>query len=395
MKETRLHTPDGVRDIYNGECQKKLSLQDNLHKVLVNYGYQDIQTPSIEFFNIFSQEIGTTPSKDLYKFFDKDGNTLVLRPDFTPSIARSAAKYYMDEKLPVKLCYMGNTFVNSTNYQLKLKESTQCGAELIGDSSASADAEILAMVVDSLRSSGLKEFRITVGHSQFLPALLKAAAIAEDVGLEIYEYLNNKNYFGVEELIEDLDISDQIRALFSLLESYDLSMDEISKAKRTAKEFPEIHKALDDMENLYSHLKIYGIDKFVSFELGIVSKFHYYTGIIFAGYTFGTGEAIVNGGRYDKLLSYFGKNAPAIGFAIVVDRLMAALSRQKIDIPVPKNGLLIVYNKDNQTNAITKAISLRANNEIVEILKYDPSNGKDEYEKYASDKHFADVEFML
>ena len=94
MKNAMLHTPDGVRDIYNGECKAKLFLQDRLHKVLLKYGYHDIQTPTFEFFNIFGSQIGTTPSKDLYKFFDKEGNTLVLRPDFTPSVARSAAKYY-------------------------------------------------------------------------------------------------------------------------------------------------------------------------------------------------------------------------------------------------------------------------------------------------------------
>ena len=102
MKNQLLHTPDGVRDIYNGECRKKLYIQDKLHNVLLRYGYHDIQTPTIEFFKIFSSEIGTTPSKDLYKFFDKEGNTLVLRPDFTPSIARSAVKYYVDEDMPVK-----------------------------------------------------------------------------------------------------------------------------------------------------------------------------------------------------------------------------------------------------------------------------------------------------
>lgn len=76
MTDQMLHTPDGVRDIYNGECKQKLLLQDRLHAVLTKYGYRDIQTPTFEFFNIFSKEIGTTPSKDLYKFFDKDGNTL-------------------------------------------------------------------------------------------------------------------------------------------------------------------------------------------------------------------------------------------------------------------------------------------------------------------------------
>ena len=94
MRRQLLHTPEGVRDIYNTECEKKLILQDNLHQKLRQYGYHPIQTPTFEFFDIFGREIGTTPSKDLYKFFDREGNTLVLRPDITPSIARSAAKYF-------------------------------------------------------------------------------------------------------------------------------------------------------------------------------------------------------------------------------------------------------------------------------------------------------------
>ena len=117
MENQLLHTPDGVRDIYNGECKKKLYLQDKLHRTLLKYGYHDIMTPTFEFFNIFGSDVGTTPSKDLYKFFDKEGNTLVLRPDFTPSIARSAAKYYIEDDMPVKLCYLGNTFINSSDYQ--------------------------------------------------------------------------------------------------------------------------------------------------------------------------------------------------------------------------------------------------------------------------------------
>ncbi len=395
MKEQRLHTPDGVRDIYNGECQKKLALQDKLHNVLLKYGYQDIQTPTFEFFNIFGQEIGTTPSKDLYKFFDKEGNTLVLRPDFTPSIARSAAKYYMDEKMAVKLCYMGNTFVNNSNYQLKLKEATQCGAELIGDSSASADAEILAMVVDCLKASGLEDFRITVGHSQFLPALLSAANASEELSEEIYEYLSNKNIFGVQELVNELTIPVELQSLFSKLGSYDLTMDELTEAKLFAREYDEIFKALNDMEALYDQLKLYGIDKYISYELGIVSNFHYYTGVIFSGYTFGTGEAIVNGGRYDKLLSYFGKNAPAIGFTITVDQLMAALLRQKIEIEVPQKGTLIIYSKENRSKAVARAIQMRAEDETVEIIRYDTSNTAEDYQNYANPKRFASIEYMI
>ena len=109
-----LHTPEGVRDVYNGECAKKLAVQERMHKVLHSHGFHDIQTPMFEFFDIFNKERGTVASKNMYKFFDREGNTLVLRPDITPSIARCVAKYYKEEELPIRLCYMGNTFINNS-----------------------------------------------------------------------------------------------------------------------------------------------------------------------------------------------------------------------------------------------------------------------------------------
>ena len=101
--EQLLHTPEGVRDIYHEECAKKLALQNRLHKTLHLYGYHDIQTPMYEYFDVFRKEIGTIPSRELYKFFDRDGNTLVLRPDITPQIARASATLFKDDEFPASL----------------------------------------------------------------------------------------------------------------------------------------------------------------------------------------------------------------------------------------------------------------------------------------------------
>ncbi|MCI7107888.1 MAG: ATP phosphoribosyltransferase regulatory subunit [Lachnospiraceae bacterium] len=394
MTDQMLHTPDGVRDIYNGECSQKLLLQDKLHDVLRRYGYRDIQTPTFEFFNIFSKEIGTIPSKDLYKFFDKDGNTLVLRPDFTPSIARSAAKYYTEDDMPVKLCYMGNTFINSSSYQGRLKETTQCGAELIGDGSVAADAEILAMVVDSLKSSGLKDFQISVGHAQFFRGLVEEAGLSEEAEDELRELLNNKNFFGVEEFVEKLNPEDALKELFLMLGSFETQVEELARAKKLSCGYPRILSAITDLEKLDSYLRLYGIEKYVSFELGIISNYHYYTGIIFAGYTFGTGEPVVKGGRYDKLLTYFGKNAPSIGFGIVVDQLMAALSRQKISLAVSEESVLLIYREEIIEKAIQKAQKLREQGSIVTMIPADTDHKKDDYINYAMKNHIAKVDFM-
>lgn len=137
------------------------------HRVFHRYGYEDIETPTFEYFEVFSREVGTIPSKELYKFFDREGNTLVLRPDFTPSVSRACATYFSPDKEPVSLCYTGNTFINNSSYRGRLKETTQMGVERIGDESADADAELLAMTVECLLAAGLTEFQVSVGQVDY------------------------------------------------------------------------------------------------------------------------------------------------------------------------------------------------------------------------------------
>ena len=125
MKERRIHTPEGVRDIYNGECARKNHLSERMKDVLKSYGYRDIQTPTFEFFDIFNQDKGSLPSNQMYKFFDREGNTLVLRPDITPSIARAVSKYFSEENFSMRFSYTGNVFINNSSLQGRMKESTR------------------------------------------------------------------------------------------------------------------------------------------------------------------------------------------------------------------------------------------------------------------------------
>lgn len=394
MKKQLLHTPEGVRDIYNEECEKKLILQDHLYKKLRQYGYHPIQTPTFEFFDIFSREIGTTPSKDLYKFFDREGNTLVLRPDITPSIARSAAKYFSEEDMPIRLCYMGNTFINNISYQGRLKESTQLGAELIGDSSADADAEIISMVIECLKTAGLKDFQLSIGHADFFRGLMEAAGLLEEQEDELRNLISNKNFFGVEEFVGTLNLSLELKQLFGMLGNLYTGSDELQEAKKYAGSYPRILAAIEYLEELHKILEVYDIKRYVSFELGIISNYAYYTGIIFAGYTFGSGEAIVKGGRYDDLLTYFGKDSASIGFAFVIDQLMAALSRQEIDIFLEHETEWIVYPQERRNAAITLANEKRKSGGCVELLVLDTAKTKKDYETCAAKKHITKVTYL-
>ena len=326
-----LHTPEGVRDIYDGEYRKKLTVIDQMNQVLDGRGYIPIQTPTFEYFDIFSREIGTTPSKDLYKFFDREGNTLVLRPDFTPAIARTAAKYFTNVGGTIRLTYNGNVFINNSSYQGRLKENTQLGAELIGDNSIDSDSEMIEMLIKSLQASGLTNFQISIGHSDVFRGLMDAAGFDEEAEGNIRDLINNKNSFGLEEYISSQNLSDDLTDLFGLLSSMYASPKEWEQYRKKADGYPVIAKALDYLCQLDEKLMECKVNSYVSYELGLISNYTYYTGIIFSGYAFGTGEPIAKGGRYDKLLSYFGKDAAAIGFAISVDDLMEALNSQAVD----------------------------------------------------------------
>ena len=211
MNQNLLHTPEGVRDIYGKEYAGKLKLEELIHGKLKSFGYQDIQTPSFEFFDVFSREIGTTPSKELYKFFDKEGNTLVLRPDFTPSMARCAAKYFMEETFPIRFCYSGNTFTNISSLQGKLCEVTQMGAELIGDGSVEADAEMIAMLIGCLKNAGLLQFQVTIGQADYFRGLCEAAGLTKETELALRENVSGKNIFGVEDILKQQHIAETER----------------------------------------------------------------------------------------------------------------------------------------------------------------------------------------
>lgn len=394
MNEKLLHTPEGVRDIYNSECAAKLLLQNNLHQVLEHYGFQDIQTPSFEFFDIFSQERGTVASKDMYKFFDREGNTLVLRPDITPSIARCAAKYFKDENLPIRLCYVGNTYINNTSYQGKLKEVTQLGAELINDDSIDADAEMLALTVECLLKSGLKDFQLEIGDADFFRALVEEAGFVDEEEITNLRILiERKNMFGVEEIVKVKEMNEKLKDIFMKLPELFGTQDILGYAKKLTTNIRAI-KAIERLEILYDILTEYGYEKYVSFDLGMLSKYNYYTGIIFKAYTYGTGEAIATGGRYDNLVGQFGKQAPAIGLAIVVDQLMLALSRQKL-LPKPvASDTLILYHKSYRRQAIALASQFRKDGVSTVLHCTKCKDPAEEYLPYAKRMNIGGILFL-
>ena len=159
-----------------------------------------------------------------------------------------------------------------------------------------------------------------------------------------------------------------------------------SRSWNAQKKIVSCEKALRAVERLsetYEILVSYGVEKYITFDLSMSGTYGYYTGIIFRGYTYGTGDAIVKGGRYDHLVEKFGKEFPSIGFAIVIDELMGAISRQKLEIPYHQKNTLILYEESERSRAIALAKEFRLAEKPTELVKKSDDRFLDEYVSYA------------
>lgn len=391
--EKLLHTPEGVRDIYDNECKKKRKVLQKMHHVLSLYSYNDIETPTFEFFDIFNQDKGSATSNEMYKLFDRENNTLVLRPDMTPSIARCVAKYYDDEELPIRLCYQGNTFFNTPNHQGKLNEVTQLGAELINDDSSAADAEVVSTVIDCFLSSGIKEFQIEIGEVDFFKGILKEANLDEKTGNVIRDYIHNRNFFGLESFVKELDLNENIKKVLLSFDQLFGGCEMLEHAKGLVSNSVSI-EAIKRLEKVYKALAYSGYEQYVSFDFSLLSRYEYYSGIVFRGYTYGTGDAVVKGGRYNNLLKQYGKDAPAIGFAFYIDDLMMAISRQKVDVHIDNSDSIILYEIDKQQAAIKMANRLRKSGRKIELIRKSKKKTVEDYVAYGKKNHFSGMFLM-
>lgn len=391
--EKLLHTPEGVRDIYDNECKKRRKVLHKLHHVLSLYSYNDIETPTFEFFDIFNQDKGSATSNEMYKFFDRENNTLVLRPDITPSIARCVAKYYDEEDLPIRLCYQGKTFLNTHNHQGKSNEITQLGAELINDDSSAADAEVISTVIDCFLAAGLKEFQIEIGEVDFFKGILEEAKLTEETADEIRNFIHNRNFFGLESLIKELDLPENVKKVLLSFDQLFGGYEMLEKARELVTNKTSL-EAIERLEKVYKALSYSGYEQYISFDFSLLSRYEYYTGIMFRGYTYGTGDAVVKGGRYNNLLKQYGKDAPAIGFAFYIDDLMMAISRQKIEVAVDNSDSIILYNIEQQKSAIRLANQLRKSDRKIELIRKSKKKEIEDYAVYGKKNHFSGMFYL-
>ena len=326
LRNERLtHTPNGLADILWDEAELKFSIESAARKIFKQNGYRIVQPPTFEYFDVYN---AATPNKaeSMFKFFDTDGRTLALRPDFTTSIARLAATKPMCESLPLRLCYCGSTFRNDEAFsQTRQREFSQVGIELIGENSAEADAEVIKTTIEVIAEAGLKQFQLDIGQVAYFMEIAKDSGLNEYQADNLRKMINDKDFVSIEAFLDKMEISSTKKKMFMDMPTLfgDASVIDIALAQNELTEGAK--NALNNIKQVYEILKKNGLEKSISVDLGMVPHMDYYTGIIFKGFTYGIGFPICSGGRYDNLMEKFGRALPATGAAIGVERLMAAL----------------------------------------------------------------------
>ncbi len=388
-----LFTPDGVRDVYGRECREYNVIRRMIRQEMELYGFRDIKTPSYEFFDIFNKERGTVPSNQMFKFFDMHNNTLVLRPDHTPQIARCVARYYADEDMQLRLCYTGNTFIHNSSYQGKLSETTQIGAEIIGDASSDADGEMLTLAIECLKKSGLKDFRVDVGHAGVFKGLVRVAGLDSEEIEKLRHFIENKNSHAVKEMLPEKPMDDGVREVLIKLPEIFADDDSLNFVKDRVKDEQTL-SAIERLETIHEILDGFNMLDYVTFDLGMLAKMDYYTGLIFKAYTFGTGEAIASGGRYDDLMAQFGKDKPAVGVVFLLNSLMDALASEKVEVPTPDEDILVLYRSANRAAAIDLAKKLRDEGQPAFLMRKNAELSLDEYKEYGKRRGLKELHYI-
>ena len=385
MVKKRLHTPEGVKDFKPEEFAYKRAIEKITETVFISGGYKRVNTPTLEFEEVFT-DIGSVSTDEKYKFLSREGDLLVLRSDMTPAICRMAATAYEDDAFPLRFYYVENMFRYNEKNQGKQREMSQAGIELLGVKGIEGDIEVLMLALTSLKNLGIEDFKIDIGHAEFIDGALDEAGASEADSRRIKEAILDKDYITVSEIISKLDIKKEIK---SFLENLPLCLggEEVLEKAEDIFKNKKSRNAIKYMKELYKTLKGIGYEKYICFDLGIVAQLEYYTGIIFRGYSLGTGYSILSGGRYDRLSASFDKDFSAVGFAMKINELMPVLKNSGIKFKSKKADTLLVYTENGKFKALSTVIKLRKNGMNIENFY----GNIDEAIEYAKNRGFGGI----
>ncbi|MBB3129809.1 ATP phosphoribosyltransferase regulatory subunit [Paenibacillus rhizosphaerae] len=359
--------PSGVRDYVPYAVSKLRRIERDVLDCMSRWGYRQIMTPTMEYYDTVGVASSTSDRK-LFKLLNNRGTTLVLRSDMTAPIARVISSLLKEEPLPIRLSYHANVFRAIEEEAGREAEFFQTGVELVGDDSPEADAEVVALAIESLKAAGVSSFKIAMGHVGFLNGLFdEILPGSTEAQQSLKEGLLSRDFVGFRKTISELGVTDEQRnGLEGLLrlrggqgicdQALELSGHPLARA------------SISHLCKVWEVLEAYGVSEHVLIDLTMIGDFSYYTGMTFEGYASELGFPVCSGGRYDNLLKQFGRDVPATGFALKTNRILDGVNSVQEAAGLP---VLVRYDAAHRKEGLAEAARMRAEGRSVVTLLID------------------------
>lgn len=326
-------TPRGFRDALPQEAAEREWLVRTMSSVMDSWGYGPVETPVAEEYATLEAGAGSLEGT-AFRLFDSDGRLLALRPEMTVPIARLAATRLAGEPGPLRLRYAADVFREQASMRGQARQFAQVGLELIGACGPSADAEVIAVLVESLRSTGLTRFTVGVGTVEVLYAIIAAAGMDDAWGRDVLAASHERNLVGIDALARADGVSEVAATALRAVPRIRGSREAIDLC-RAAATGCGVDAALDALAGTWDLLEVLGVAESASVDFGIMRSFDYYSGMVLEAYAPGLGLPLGGGGRYDDVMAAFDAPQPAAGFAVGIERLHIALAEQGVAIATP------------------------------------------------------------
>ena len=356
----RWQLPEGVEEVLPVQAASIEYLRRQLLDLYCSWGYQLVIPPLIEFTE--SLLIGMGSDIDLLTFRTTDqisGRTLGIRADITPQVARIDAHSLAEDGVS-RLCYAGSTLHTRPKTLMASRSPIQIGAELYGDGTLAADVEIIRLMLETLQVTGLVELSLDLGHVGVYEAIIAQAGLEDAQERTVFDALQRKSVPDLELAL--VDVNDEVSQLIISLVGLH-GPDEVLDNARTlfADRAPKALAAVDSLAAVASDIRKLCPDLNIYFDLAELRGYHYHTGIVFAAYVPGHGQALANGGRYNDVGAVFGRARPATGFATDLKALMKLLSVA----PQGRRAISAPVSTTEQDTMQAKVNELRAQGEVV------------------------------
>jgi len=314
--------PAGVQYFFDAEARLRRDVERRAMKVFEGWSYDEIILPMFDYHDLFARGMGAGPAERTYRFVDRDGALLALRPELTSLVARTVATRFLQRPRPVRLCYSGEVFRYDEPNERAVREFHQLGIEHIGQTGIDADIEILLVAADTLEAQGITNFRIALSHAGFLNGVADYLKLADSDRSRLRELIDRRASGALEVFL--LSRAPQIesarRTAFCRLTQLAGKEDALKKASEV---FPGERsiKAIDELATMYKTLEALGFKDNFDIDFGDAGELEYYTGLTFKVFVPDLGVEIGGGGRYDNLIGNFGAPEAAVGFSLSLDAL--------------------------------------------------------------------------